>query len=136
MLNTNIIDIGEKAPLDIQNVLGYYAPMRRTTENGVIFMTYFGLRQYFVTGGFDSRLLAMEDPELILNTSREHKWRHVGDLRLRLMGALVHNVKLNHAVVEHIKPEHTLTWICRGRPRLSKQEVAWLEIVRAVVGSQ
>ena len=129
------IDIGENASLDIQKVLGYYAPSNRTTESGLIFKTYFGLRQYYISGGFDNRLLTLEDPKIILETSRERKWAHVDDLRMRLMAALLHNVRLNHSVVSHIKPEDHLEWLRRS-PKLTKQEQAWIEIVRSVIGCQ
>lgn len=132
---SNAIDIGENASVDIQNVLGYYAPSNRTTESGLIFKTYYGLRQYYVSGGFDNRLLTLEDPAEILATSRERKWTHVGDLRMRLMAALLHNVRLNHSVVSHVKPEDCLEWLRRS-PKLNKQEQAWLEIVRSVMGCQ
>lgn len=132
---SSTIDIGESASLDIQNVLGYYAPSNRTTESGLIFKTYYGLRQFYVSGGFDNRLLKLEDPKEILATSRENKWTHVGDLRMRLMAALLHNVRLNHSVVSHVKPEDHLEWLRRS-PKLNKQEQAWLEIVRSVMGCQ
>ncbi len=135
MQNKNAIDIGEGGSPDIQNVLSYYAPANRTTESGLIFKTYYGLRQYYVSGGFDSRLLMLEDPKEILNTSRESKWQHVGDLRMRLMAALLHNVRLNHVVVSHVKPEDHLEWL-RRTPKLNKQEQAWLEIARSVIGCQ
>lgn len=130
---SNAIDIGEKAALDIQNVLGYYAPMRRTTESGLVFMTYYGLRQYLITGGFDERLLMLEDKEEILETSRERKWKHVGDLRIRLMAALLHNVRLNHSIVSHITTDDCLKWV-RSVPKLNEQERVWLDIVRSVIG--
>jgi len=129
----NAIDIGEKATLDIQNVLGYYAPQRRTTESGLVFMTYFGLRQYHITGGFDERLLVLEDRAVILETSREWKWKHVGDLRIRLMAALLHNIRLNHSIVSHITPDDCLKW-ARSTPKLNEQELVWLDIVRSVIG--
>jgi hypothetical protein len=130
---SSAIDIGENAPLIIQNVLGYYAPSNRATESGLIFKTYYGLRQYYVSGGFDNRLLTLEDPKEILACSRERKWTHVGDLRMRLMAALLHNVRLNHSVVSHVKPDDSLEWLRRS-PKLNKQEQAWLEIVRSVMG--
>ena len=132
---SNAIDIGENAPLDIQKALGYYAPSNRATEGGLVFRTYFGLRQYYISGGFDNRLLMLEDADAILATSREWKWTHVSDLRMRLMAALLHNVRLNHSVVSHIKPEDHVEWL-RRTPKLTKQEQAWLEIVRSVMGCQ
>lgn len=127
------IDIGEKAPEELQNVLGYYAPLRRTTESGLVFMTYYGLRQYLVTGGFDERLLSLEDRMEIQEISRGHKWNHVGELRIRLMAALLHNVRLNHSIVSGIMPEDCLKW-ARSTPKLSDQERVWLDIVRSVIG--
>lgn len=127
------IDIGDKAPEALQNVLGYYAPLRRTTESGLVFKTYYGLRQYLITGGFDERLLTLEDRAEIQEISRGHKWNHVGELRIRLMAALLHNVRLNHAVVSDITSEDCLKWV-RSSPKLSDQEKVWLDIVRSVIG--
>jgi len=104
------------------------------TESGLMFMTYFGLRQYIVTGGHDERLLELADREAIMETSRERRWRHVEDLRLRLMAALVHNVRLKQDLVfSHIGFEDTLIWT-RESTTISDQERMWLGIVRSVVG--
>lgn len=133
MSNKSSIDIGEQSPLDIQGVLGYYADTNKSTESGLVFKTYFGLRQFYITGGFDTRLLTLTDPKEILSTSREWKWNHVGDLRLRLMAALLHNTRLNHSIVAHIGPDDVIGWHRRS-PKLNKHELAWIDIVRAVLG--
>ena len=91
----NLIDISHNADDEISLLFNYYDTRAKITESGIVFKTYYGLRQYYVTGGYDQRLLIADDPTEITVLSREHKWCHVPDLRIKLMAALICNLKLN-----------------------------------------
>lgn len=133
MTETNI-DIGNKATETLERVYGYYDPTHKTTETGVVFRTYFGLRQFYITGGFDNRLLLLEDAREIMECSREWHWGHHWDLHLRLMSSLIHNLRLNPTLLESIPVTSDVGWCKTGR--LNKHEQSWLKIVRSVNASR
>lgn len=129
-MSEKTLDIGINAEQRVRQVFGYYDPTPKTTVDGLVFKTYFGLRQYYVTGGFDSRLLSLSDPKEIQQLSRQYKWTHMWDLSMLLMQALIHNIRLHPALVDDIPATAKVVW--RKRDGLNRNEKAWLEIVKSV----
>lgn len=129
-MTNNVIDIGNDAEDTVRQVYGYYDPTPKTTVDGLVFRTYFGLRQYYVTGGFDNRLLSLSDRKEIRHLSRQYKWEHQWDLPMRLMQALIHNLRLKPDMLEAIPVTNDVRWSRGGG--LSSNEKIWLAIVTSV----
>lgn len=129
-MSEKTLNIGIDAEQHVCRVFGYYDPTPKTTVDGLVFKTYFGLRQYYITGGFDSRLLSLTDPKEIQQLSRQYKWSHMWDLSMLLMQALIHNIRLNPSLADNIPATAKVVWKKRGE--LNRNEKAWLEIVKSV----
>lgn len=129
-MSNNVIDIGNKMDHQVYRVFGYYEPTPKTTIDGHAFKTYFGLRQFYITRGFDTKLLSLTDQKEIQTLSRRYKWSHRWDLSMLLMQALIHNIRLNPHVMEGIPVTADITW-CKP-DGLNRNEKAWLDIVKSV----
>lgn len=129
-MENKIIDIGAEAEDDVRQVFGYYDPTPKATVDGLVFRTYFGLRQYYVTGGFDNRLLSLTEVKEIQSLSRQYQWEHHWDLTMRLMQALIHNLRLKPHVVAHIPVTDSIVWVKDST--LNRSEAVWVDIVKSV----